>query len=100
MRQVARIDDIPDHGWIRVEGDRREIAIYREGARVWAYTAVCPHHHGPLDCEPIVDGVATCPWHGWRFRIDSGEALPPSPNGRIRVYRTEVRAGAVFLDAD
>jgi len=35
----------------------------------------CPHLGLPLDAEPDSDGTITCPWHGYRFDIASGECV-------------------------
>lgn len=47
-----------------------------DGAWV-VYPAACPHQLGPLD--PMQeDGTVHCPWHGYRFDVQSGECLTGS----------------------
>jgi len=41
------------------------------------YPARCPHQLGPLSSVPV-DGVVTCPWHGYRFALATGECLTGS----------------------
>ena len=41
----------------------------------WAIPARCAHRLGPLETAEISDGVVTCPWHGYRFDVRSGECL-------------------------
>lgn len=35
----------------------------------------CPHLGLPLDAEPDADGTITCPWHGYRFDVESGQCV-------------------------
>lgn len=41
---------------------------------------VCPHRGIPLASVPAVDGIVTCPGHGLRWNIETGElvSLPPT----------------------
>ena len=36
---------------------------------------VCPHQGLPLTGDPDSDGVLTCPWHGYRFDVATGQCL-------------------------
>lgn len=45
--------------------------VETEGALV-AHAALCPHMLGPLSEAAVVDGVVTCPWHGYVFDIKTG----------------------------
>ncbi len=46
-----------------------------------AYSGVCPHLAGPLLEGVITDGRVVCPWHRYRFDLDSGrcETVPGAP---------------------
>ncbi len=57
---------------------RRQVAL-AEG-QVCEVPLVCPHQGLPLDCEPDVQGVMTCPWHGYRFDARTGGCV----SGQIR----------------
>ena len=40
------------------------------------YGATCPHLLGPLaDAEIGQDGAVTCPWHGYRFDVNTGQNI-------------------------
>ncbi|WP_299324233.1 Rieske (2Fe-2S) protein [Parasphingopyxis sp.] len=53
--------------------ERRTVKLAnREAATVPRY---CPHLGLPLDAEPDDDGTITCPWHGYRFDIATGECV-------------------------
>ena len=72
------------------------IALYRHEGRAFAMSNVCRHQGGPLGEGRIVDGCATCPWHGWNYRPQDGLSPPPFKeivstypvrvlNGRVQV---------------
>jgi len=40
-----------------------------------AHATVCPHRGGPLeDAMPDAEGCIVCPWHGYRFDLQSGKS--------------------------
>ncbi len=51
----------------------RRIAVYRHGGRFFALKDACPHAGPPISDGPIQDGSVTCPYHGWTFRLDTGQ---------------------------
>lgn len=59
--------------------------------RIRAYPATCPHLKAPLgEVEPDAENCITCPWHGYRFDIESGlsadgRGLKLGPMPRIEV---------------
>lgn len=59
----------------------REVAV---DGRPMRFVAVCPHLGGPLEEAPVHDGCITCPWHGYRFDLRSGQ----SADGRGLALRT------------
>lgn len=82
-----------------VEVDGVALVLSRsEDGQVCAITSTCTHRGGPL-AEGTRDGnVVTCPWHGARFDLCSGEVLKgparePEQRFEVRVHdgRIEVR---------
>jgi len=41
--------------------------------------------------------IVTCPRHGWRYNLDTGECLT-EPWARLRTFRVWTRDGDVYLD--
>lgn len=70
---IGRAGDVPEGGVRACEAAGRRIAVYRVGGELHALDGVCPHRGGPLGEGTVgADGVATCPWHGWRFDVRTG----------------------------
>ena len=108
-----------------VDGDVRivqiagvEIGVYRHGGRYFAYRNICPHQGGPV-CEGVRmpkvrieldeerrfrrhgfdqgEMHIVCPWHGWEFRLETGEAAG-DPKLRLRRYEVVERDGGVYVN--
>jgi nitrite reductase/ring-hydroxylating ferredoxin subunit len=79
-------------------GHRYCLRYYEE--RWIAHSAVCPHLLGPLNGGEVEDGgTITCPWHGYRFNIISGENLGGQCGAMKKPPRIEMREGHIFLTA-
>ncbi|MBL7519474.1 non-heme iron oxygenase ferredoxin subunit [Frankia sp. CNm7] len=87
-----------------VDVDGAPVLLTRVNGRIVAIGNRCTHRGGPLaDGERDGDRV-TCPWHGSRFELASGEAVlgpatRPQPvyevreiDGRVEIRRLEARA--------
>ena len=65
---------------VRVLADGQKCVLVRRGDRVTGFREVCPHMGGPLG-EGVVcrDGTIKCPWHGYRYDLETG-LLRGNPN--------------------
>jgi nitrite reductase/ring-hydroxylating ferredoxin subunit/DMSO/TMAO reductase YedYZ heme-binding membrane subunit len=73
------------------------IAIFRDGDQVGALSNVCAHQNGPLGEGKIIDGLITCPWHGYQYQLKNGCAPPPFTE-RVATYRVRLKRGIVEVD--
>lgn len=63
-----------------------------------AHSAVCPHLLGPLSGSEIdANGAITCPWHGYRFDLATGENIGGQCKALAPPPRLEIRDGSVYL---
>lgn len=67
------------------------LALVRVGDRIHALHDTCAHAGGPLSGGRLVDGCLECPWHGSRFRLESGHVVHGPAVYDQPVY--EVRSG-------
>jgi nitrite reductase/ring-hydroxylating ferredoxin subunit/DMSO/TMAO reductase YedYZ heme-binding membrane subunit len=95
---VGRPQAIPDKGAciVSARGGER-IAIFRDGNRIGALANLCAHQGGPLGEGRIVDGLVTCPWHGFQYRLEDGCAPPPFTE-KLATYRVRIEGGTVEVD--
>ncbi len=75
---VAKVEDIPPGTGHTVEVHGIWIALFNVDGSFYAIDNTCPHAGGPLG-EGHLDGcIVECPWHGWRFNVQTGER-PENP---------------------
>lgn len=67
----------------------KPIAVFREGDAFFAIDDVCPHMGAPLSGGYVENGIVTCPWHAWRFRLHDG-AWADNPKIKIGHYQVRV----------
>ena len=71
---MDRIEAAPDGGILAgVVGEDR-VFVWRNGNRLKAYRADCPHLGGPLNKGIVVGATIRCPWHHACFDLATGEA--------------------------
>jgi nitrite reductase (NADH) small subunit len=92
---VGRAADVPLLEGRSVTVAGRRIAIFRTPGGFRAIDGSCPHAGGPLADGIVADRCVTCPLHGLRFDLETGE----SSNGSARVatFEVEERDGALWL---
>ncbi|MFP5076171.1 Rieske 2Fe-2S domain-containing protein [Rhizobium sp. YIM 134829] len=73
------------------------VAVFRFKNHLSAMSNVCAHQNGPLGEGKVVGGVATCPWHGFQYRLEDGCAPPPYRE-RVRKYRVALSGSRVLVD--
>ena len=96
MTRLGRADDIPMLEGRSVEVGGRRIAVFRTPDGFRAIDHACPHAGGPLADGIVAGGCVTCPLHGLRIDLATGEACG-DPSQRVRTYDVVERDGALWL---
>lgn len=97
---VCPLSDLPADRGHEVVVDGRLIGLFRNAADEAAITAIdglCPHAGGPLATGYCRDGVVMCPWHGWSFRLDTGEHCS-TPQIQVETFPAGVDGGRVWVE--
>jgi nitrite reductase (NADH) small subunit len=58
---------------------------------------VCPHRGGPLGQGMIEGSKVVCPWHGWAWDTQTGQAAQDS-SMKVAVYRLKIESGDVLVE--
>jgi len=82
LHTVARVGDLRDGDCTVASIQQKVIAIFRVGDAYYAIDNMCPHMGGELSGGTVEDGIVTCPWHYWRFRLTDGTW---ADNPRIKI---------------
>ena len=74
----------------------RELAVFLDDGTPRVMDNLCPHAGGSMAGGYLERqgefACAVCPWHGWAFRVDTGEYVD-MPGFEIRVYASRVEDG-------
>jgi 3-phenylpropionate/trans-cinnamate dioxygenase ferredoxin component len=92
---VARADDVAADRPHRVLAAGQDILLCRDGADIFAIENRCSHAESALECGRIRFGWISCPAHGARFDLETGEALTAPATAPIRTYRLRIVDGEV-----
>jgi len=100
-----------------IRQDRIEVGVYRHAGNYYAYRNHCLHQGGPacegiirnkvvdlLDSEQRFLGLAydesephiVCPWHGWEYKLATGECAP-DPKLRLKRHEVVRREGGIYV---
>jgi sulfoxide reductase heme-binding subunit YedZ len=94
---VCAVDEIPNNRATIITASGERVAVFRYDGKLSAVSNACQHQNGPLGEGRIIDGLVTCPWHGYQYNPADG--CSPAPfTERIPTFRLEVRGGRVLLD--
>jgi nitrite reductase (NADH) small subunit/3-phenylpropionate/trans-cinnamate dioxygenase ferredoxin subunit len=69
---IGKVEAIPEGGSIVVTVGTKDVAVFRVNGQFHAIDDMCPHMGASLSGGYVEDGVVTCPWHFWRFRLADG----------------------------
>jgi nitrite reductase (NADH) small subunit len=85
---VCNMNELSEGQGKTVEAGGKLVAIFMENGRYFAIDDVCPHMGMSLSGGCVEDGIVTCPWHAWRFRLADGVW---ADNPRIKIGSYPVR---------
>jgi nitrite reductase/ring-hydroxylating ferredoxin subunit len=77
-RPFATVADLPPGRRRIVDHEGRRVLLLNVEGRLFAFEAVCPHQCFPLDDCTVADGQLECPYHQYRYRLDTGENEYPA----------------------
>lgn len=91
---VCRVGDVPEGEGRAFAVGNKLVAVFRDKGQYFALDDVCPHMGASLSGGFVSDGVVTCPWHAWRFRLADG-AWADSPRLKTGCFPVHVEGDQV-----
>jgi nitrite reductase/ring-hydroxylating ferredoxin subunit len=75
------------------------IAVFSVDGELHAVDNVCRHIGSPLDDGVVEDGCVICPWHGWRYRLSTGDQVTVFGTRRgLNVYPVRADGDDIYVD--
>jgi nitrite reductase/ring-hydroxylating ferredoxin subunit len=96
--KLCDIEDIPPGEMKQFDLKEEEILVINLNGRLHCLGGRCSHAGAPLAEGDLEGEVLTCPWHYSQFKITDGSVLRGPANASLRVYRTEVKDGQLFVE--
>jgi len=96
--KVATTSELAPDQAKKVEVNGKTIALFNLGGSYYAIDNTCTHRGGPLSEGDVEGQVVTCPWHGAKFRIATGELLGSPGRGPVRSYPSRVNGQDVEIE--
>jgi NAD(P)H-dependent nitrite reductase small subunit len=93
-RTVCRVGELADGEGKTVTVGGRLIAVFHTQGQYYAIDDTCPHMGASLSGGYIEEGIVTCPWHAWRFRLRDG-VWADNPRIKLGCYAVRVEGEAV-----
>jgi nitrite reductase/ring-hydroxylating ferredoxin subunit len=73
------------------------LAVFNIDGRFYAIRNRCPHEGGPVATGPLKGTLITCPRHGWRFDLTTGQSTNRGAFS-VKTYPVVVKEGAVYVE--
>lgn len=96
--KVATTTDLASGEARKVEVGGKTIALFNIGGMYHAIDDTCPHRGGPLSEGEVEGDVVTCPWHGAKFKIISGDVLGGPSRTGVSCYPVRVSGSDLEIE--
>ncbi len=95
--EIATLNQVPERDILRVKVDGISLILNRQGMNITCYRNACTHLEYPIDMGKVSDGIITCPFHKFRYKLDTGKCLN-APADSLESYPIEIKGDRVFVE--
>lgn len=94
--EVTTVDCIPEGRMLPLEVKGTGLVLSRVGSQLTCFHNACSHLGMPLDMGTATGGIVTCLFHGFQYRLDTGECLT-FPDVPLQSYPVQIDGNKVFV---
>lgn len=98
--KIGKKNDFPLNKPTRVRAGEHGICVVQSDGRFYAFDDQCTHAYAILSEGELEGNEITCPLHGARFSIETGEPLTLPAVKPVRVYEVRVEGEDVLVQMD
>lgn len=99
FRRVCAKSEVVEGEGKTVEVAGKLIALFCDHGEYHAIDDMCPHMGASLSGGYLENGIVTCPWHAWRFRLKDG-AWADNPRIKIGCYPVRVEGDDILIQVE
>ncbi|MCJ2177617.1 Rieske (2Fe-2S) protein [Novosphingobium album (ex Hu et al. 2023)] len=92
---AAKVDEIPAGGKKVVEINGVSVVVVNTKDRIFAVRNLCSHAHETLECGRVRAGWISCPVHGARFDLETGNPMNPPATMPIETYEVRIEGDTI-----
>lgn len=94
---VASVDDLTDPGTLMVEVQDQIVMLVKVNGQVFCIDDVCTHDGGSFDGGELCDHEITCPRHGAKFDVRTGQPVTMPATEPTIIHEVRVANGGIFV---
>ncbi|ALF10732.1 NifU family protein [Parageobacillus thermoglucosidasius] len=94
--QGPSVSELEEVRPVRFSHEDHDILLVRMDRKVMAFRNQCPHMGMPLDGGMTDGAVITCPWHGFRFDLSTGECMT-APHVQLEPFPVRVEDQKIWI---
>jgi len=98
LHVLCRKDEVQENELRQFNLKENEILVIKRNSKFYCLDARCTHAGAPLAEGELENGVLKCPWHGSRFKIETGEVIQGPAKNRLRIYIDDVKDNNLLVD--
>lgn len=91
---VAKVGSIREGQGAAFSVKGRMVAVFNTAEGYFAIDDFCPHMAASLASGHLEDGIVTCPWHAWRFKVSDG-AWCDNPKINVDCFQVRVAGNEI-----
>src|SRR5262249_11996697 len=98
--KVAKTDDVGPGQSKLVDVSGKQIALFNIKGEYFAIDNMCTHEEASLAEGEVIGHEVTCPLHGARFAIRTGQVLGPPAYDDVTCYSVRVIGDNIEVEVD
>jgi len=96
--KVARLGEMAPGTCRHVNAGGQAVAVFNVEGTIYAIGGTCTHRGGRLGEGALAGTVVTCPWHGARFDVTTGQVVGPPAERSVPAYPVVVQGDDINVD--
>ncbi|MGR3318259.1 MAG: Rieske (2Fe-2S) protein [Candidatus Anammoxibacter sp.] len=99
-KKIANVNDLNDGEVKKIEFDDKAIALFKIDGNYFAIDDTCTHQKASISEGEIDGDIVSCPHHGARFDIKTGQALSLPAMFPLKKYQVKVDGNDIKIALD
>lgn len=96
---VCKVSELSEGQARTVKTGKKLVAVFCHDGQYFAIDDVCPHMGASLAAGIVENGIVSCSWHAWRFRLRDG-VWADNPRIKIGSYPVRIQGDDVQVQVE